>query len=92
MIVMNETTVLQDTILFNESLFYNIQYGRPDAKYTEVIEAAKLARIHETITRMPQGYDTMVGERGLKLSGMYIYHLRVCVRVRVCVCASECCK
>ena len=61
--------VPQDTILFNDSIQYNIAYGRPSASREEVVEAAKLARIHDTITRMPEGYDSVVGERGLKLSG-----------------------
>ncbi len=61
--------VPQDTVLFNDSIFYNIQYARPDATTEEVVEAAKLADIHDFITRLPDGYDTIVGERGLKLSG-----------------------
>ncbi|MEE2954977.1 MAG: ABC transporter ATP-binding protein/permease [Pseudomonadota bacterium] len=61
--------VPQDTVLFNESIFYNIQYGRPDANLSEIKTAAKLASIHDFIMRMPDGYETVVGERGLKLSG-----------------------
>ncbi|MFM1815412.1 MAG: hypothetical protein RLZ98_2107 [Pseudomonadota bacterium] len=61
--------VPQDTVLFNDSLFYNIQYGRADATREEVEAAAKLAQIDEFIKTLPDGYDTMVGERGLKLSG-----------------------
>ncbi len=61
--------VPQDTVLFNDSVFYNIAYGRPSATREEVIEAAKLAQIHDFITSLPNGYDAMVGERGLKLSG-----------------------
>ena len=61
--------VPQDTVLFNDSIFYNIAYGRPSASEEEVIEAAKLAQIHDFITALPDGYDTKVGERGLKLSG-----------------------
>ena len=61
--------VPQDTILFNDSILYNIAYGRPSASKEEVIEAAKLARIHDSIMRMSEGYDSVVGERGLKLSG-----------------------
>ncbi|QCW27176.1 ABC transporter ATP-binding protein/permease [Lysobacter enzymogenes] len=61
--------VPQDTVLFNESLYYNIAYGRPDASREEVLEAARAARIHDFIQTLPQGYDTGVGERGLKLSG-----------------------
>lgn len=61
--------VPQDTVLFNDSIKYNIQYGRPDAGDAEIIQAAKTAHIHEFIESLPEGYDTTVGERGLKLSG-----------------------
>ena len=61
--------VPQDTVLFNDSIFYNIAYGCPGATRQEVEEAAKLARVHDFIADLPQGYDTRVGERGLKLSG-----------------------
>jgi len=61
--------VPQDTVLFNDTVLYNIQYGRPDAGRQEVIEAARAAHIHEFIESLPDGYNTMVGERGLKLSG-----------------------
>jgi ATP-binding cassette, subfamily B, heavy metal transporter len=61
--------VPQDTVLFNDTIYYNICYGRPEATRAEIEAAAKLARIHEFITALPEGYDTMVGERGLKLSG-----------------------
>jgi ATP-binding cassette subfamily B protein len=61
--------VPQDTVLFNDTVAYNIAYGRPDASQAEVIDAAKAAHIHEFISHTPKGYDTMVGERGLKLSG-----------------------
>jgi ATP-binding cassette subfamily B protein len=61
--------VPQDTVLFNDTIRYNIRYGRPDASDAEVEEAARLARIDGFIRALPQGYDTMVGERGLKLSG-----------------------
>jgi ATP-binding cassette, subfamily B, heavy metal transporter len=61
--------VPQDTVLFNETLFYNIQYGRQDAGHEEVIAAAKAAHLHEFVERLPDRYDTRVGERGLKLSG-----------------------
>ena len=61
--------VPQDTVLFNDSILYNIRYGRPDASDAEVIEAARAAHIHEFIDSLPAGYDTTVGERGLKLSG-----------------------
>lgn len=61
--------VPQDTVLFNDTVFYNIQYGRAAAKREEVIAAAKAAHIHAFIESLPDGYETMVGERGLKLSG-----------------------
>lgn len=61
--------VPQDTVLFNDSIYYNIQYAKPDAGREEVIRAAQLAHIHKFIESLPQGYDTVVGERGLKLSG-----------------------
>ena len=61
--------VPQDTVLFNDTIYYNIAYGRPGAEKEDVIRAAKHAHIHEFIESLPDGYDTMVGERGLKLSG-----------------------
>ncbi len=61
--------VPQDTVLFNESIYYNIAYGRPDASRDEVINAARAAHILGFIETLPQGWDTIVGERGLKLSG-----------------------
>ncbi len=61
--------VPQDTVLFNDTIFYNIAYGKPDASRAEVIEAAKAAKIHNFISSLPDGYETSVGERGLKLSG-----------------------
>ena len=61
--------VPQDTVLFNDTVYYNIAYGHTRASRTEVEEAAKSARIHDFISSSPLGYDTMVGERGLKLSG-----------------------
>ena len=61
--------VPQDTVLFNDTIYYNIQYARPEASRDEVIEAAKLADIHDFIEQLPAGYETVVGERGLKLSG-----------------------
>jgi len=61
--------VPQDTVLFNETIRYNIRYGRPDASEEEVYAAAKLASIHDFIVSLPKGYETRVGERGLKLSG-----------------------
>lgn len=61
--------VPQDTVLFNDTVEYNIAYGRPDASRAEVEAAAQAARIHDFIAATPRGYQTMVGERGLKLSG-----------------------
>jgi ATP-binding cassette, subfamily B, heavy metal transporter len=61
--------VPQDTVLFNDTIEYNIRYGKPEASEREVREAARLAQIDEFIMTLPQGYDALVGERGLKLSG-----------------------
>ena len=61
--------VPQDTVLFNDTIYYNIQYGRPSASHEDVIAAARAAHIHEFIQTLPHGYQTRVGERGLKLSG-----------------------
>ena len=61
--------VPQDTVLFNDTIYYNIAYGRPDATPAEIERAARLARIHDFIVSTPDGYQTVVGERGLKLSG-----------------------
>ncbi|MCO6382572.1 ABC transporter ATP-binding protein/permease [Oceanicola sp. 502str15] len=61
--------VPQDTVLFNDTILYNIAYGRPEASMEEIVEVAKSARIHDFIESLPQGYETTVGERGLKLSG-----------------------
>jgi ATP-binding cassette subfamily B protein len=61
--------VPQDTVLFNDTVEYNIAYGRPGASHDEVVAAAKAARIHDFIAATPRGYETTVGERGLKLSG-----------------------
>jgi ATP-binding cassette subfamily B protein len=61
--------VPQDTVLFNDTIRYNIAYGRPDASEAEIVEAARLAQIHDFVARLPDGYETRVGERGLKLSG-----------------------
>ncbi|MET0733768.1 MAG: ATP-binding cassette domain-containing protein, partial [Casimicrobiaceae bacterium] len=61
--------VPQDTVLFNDSIEYNIAYGRPGATHDEIVAAARLAQIHDFVTALPQGYATPVGERGLKLSG-----------------------
>jgi len=61
--------VPQDTVLFNETIYYNLAYAKPDATQEDVIKAAKLAHIHNFIESLPDKYDTVVGERGLKLSG-----------------------
>ena len=61
--------VPQDTVLFNDTIYYNIQYGRPEAAHEEVIAAAQAAHIHEFVSSLPDGYEARVGERGLKLSG-----------------------
>ncbi len=61
--------VPQDTVLFNDTIYYNIAYGRPQATRAEIVAAAQAAHIHEFIQSLPLGYETRVGERGLKLSG-----------------------
>ena len=61
--------VPQDTVLFNDTVYYNIAYGRPEAPREELIAAARAAKIHDFIMSLPEGYETKVGERGLKLSG-----------------------
>ena len=61
--------VPQDTVLFNDTIYYNIAYGNPEAAREEVLEAARAAHIHAFIETLPDQYDTLVGERGLKLSG-----------------------
>jgi len=61
--------VPQDTVLFNDTIAYNIAYGRPNASQQDIIAAARAAYIHDFIESLPDGYNTMVGERGLKLSG-----------------------
>jgi len=61
--------VPQDTVLFNDTIYYNIQYGRPNALHEEVIAAAQAAHIHDFVMRLPEQYESRVGERGLKLSG-----------------------
>ncbi len=61
--------VPQDSVLFNDTIFYNIAYGKPDATRAEIERAARLAQVHSFIASLPEGYETRVGERGLKLSG-----------------------
>ncbi|CEF66876.1 ABCB7 [Strongyloides ratti] len=63
------SVVPQDCVLFHDTIFYNLKYGNPEATDEEVYEAAKMADLHEAVLRMPKGYETFVGERGLKLSG-----------------------
>ena len=74
--------VPQDTVLFNDTVYYNIAYGRPSATREEVEQAARAARIHDFIVSTPLGYQTMVGERGLKLSGGHQCS-RSCFRRRI---------
>jgi ATP-binding cassette subfamily B protein len=61
--------VPQDTVLFNDTIYYNIAYGKPGATPSEIEHAARLARIHDFVMSLPEGYSSTVGERGLKLSG-----------------------
>jgi ATP-binding cassette, subfamily B, heavy metal transporter len=61
--------VPQDTVLFNDTIRYNIGFGRPGASQAEIENAARLAQVHDFVLQLPEGYDTRVGERGLKLSG-----------------------
>jgi ATP-binding cassette subfamily B protein len=61
--------VPQDTVLFNDTIFYNIAYGAPGSAPSEIEDAARLARIHDFVMSLPEGYSSTVGERGLKLSG-----------------------
>lgn len=63
---------LQDSVLFHDTIFYNLQYGKIDATSQEVFEAARMAEIHHSIQGMPHKYDTQVGERGLKISGQLL--------------------
>src|SRR5690606_22491950 len=61
--------VPQDTVLFNDTILHNIAYGRPEASKEQIVAAARAASIHDFIESLPDGYETIVGERGLKLSG-----------------------
>lgn len=65
----NIGVVPQDTVLFNDTIRYNIAYGKANATEAEIVAAARAARIHDFVSRLPEGYETKVGERGLKLSG-----------------------
>lgn len=67
--ILSEIFMFQDTVLFNDSIDYNIRYARPSAQPEDVQAAARAAEIHHRIEDFPQGYETVVGERGLKLSG-----------------------
>jgi ABC-type multidrug transport system fused ATPase/permease subunit len=80
-------TVPQDVVLFNDTIRYNIAYGKPDASDEEIESAAKAARLHDAVIGMPDGYDTVVGERGLKVSGGEKQRLalaRAFLKVRCC--------
>ena len=61
--------VLQEPVLFSTSIAENIAYAKPDASYEDIVAAAQAANAHEFITHLPEGYDTQVGERGMRLSG-----------------------
>jgi ATP-binding cassette, subfamily B, bacterial len=61
--------VLQEPVLFSTSIAENIEYGRPGASFAEIVAAARTADAHEFVERLPEGYDTLVGERGMRLSG-----------------------
>jgi subfamily B ATP-binding cassette protein MsbA len=61
--------VLQETVLFHTSIWRNIAYGKPEASREEILQAAQFANAHEFIEKMPEGYDTVIGERGITLSG-----------------------
>ena len=65
----NIGVALQESVLFSGTIRDNIRYGRPEATDEEVVAAAKAAQAHEFITRVPEGYDTLVGQRGVNLSG-----------------------
>ena len=65
----NIGVVPQDTPLFHSDIMHNVRYGRLDASNEEVMEAARKARVHETIMKLPEKYETQVGERGLMISG-----------------------
>jgi len=69
--------VLQDPVLFSTSIAENIAYANPDATYEEIVAAARAANAHEFTTKLPEGYDTQVGERGMRLSGGERQHFLV---------------
>lgn len=68
---------LQDAVLFHNTIYYNLQYGNTAATAEQVYGVARLAGIHDAILRMPNGYNTQVGERGLKLSGWLLFSFLV---------------
>lgn len=74
--------VPQDIILFNTSVMYNLQYAKPEATLEDVQNACRAARIHDRIMEFPEGYDTKVGERGLRLSGGEKQRVGTCVVLR----------
>ena len=71
----NIAVIPQDTVLFHESIGYNIQYGNLESSWEDVVKAAKQARIHDTIMAFPDGYDTVVGERGMFQTHFYSYRV-----------------
>lgn len=73
-------------MLFHNTIYYNLQYGNINATSEDVYRVARLAGIHDAILRMPHGYDTQVGERGLKLSGVLHYH-DCCLKKNI-ICAA----
>ncbi|MCG8351546.1 MAG: ATP-binding cassette domain-containing protein [Chloroflexales bacterium] len=80
--------VTQDPILFASSIRDNIAYGRPDAPMSEIIAAAQAANAHEFISQLPQGYDTVIGERGATLSGGQRQRISI-ARAILCGCADS---
>ena len=80
----NVDACVQDTVLFNDTIMNNIRYGRLSATDEEVLVAAKMAHIHDFVLGMPDGYSTLVGERGLKLSGVCVVYV-VCAGCTWCV-------
>jgi ATP-binding cassette subfamily B (MDR/TAP) protein 7 len=68
-VLLQDIVLFQDTVLFHDTIFYNIKYGDTTASDERVLEVSRMADLHAAVMRMPNGYDTIVGERGLKLSG-----------------------
>ena len=87
----NVDACVQDTVLFNDTIMNNIRYGRLSATDEEVLVAAKMAHIHDFVLGMPDGYSTLVGERGLKLSGVCVVYV-VCAGCTWCVCTRCVCS